>query len=235
MCIRDRYDTTQQYPVIYVLDAEWRFNMVNTLIFDMGANRKIPPHIVVGIPHIDFKNKRGIDLTFSQSSMEYDGTTVDSTVFNATNSGGGAVFFNYFSQELIPTINKQYRTNQKNILIGHSYGGYFGSYLLSQDHPFTAFQIYDPSIWFSDGEVTKRLQQRGISKEDLNIFIAYQPEPAFHVQKIEAFIQDLSKQKQVKLRVKKYTNETHNSLFLPSFMEGIRFLYKDYKFIEEAH
>lgn len=230
-----RYDTIQQYPVLYVLDAEWRFNMVNTLIFDMGANRKIPPHIVVGIPHIDFENKRGIDLTFSQSRMEYDGTSVDSTIYNATNAGGGVPFFNYLSQELIPTVNKNYKTNQQNILVGHSYGGYFGSYLLAQAHPFTALQIYDPSIWYNNGEVIDRLQQKGIAKDSLNVFIAYQPEPVFHKQKIERLIQYLATQKQITFGSKQYTDETHNSLFLPSFLEGIRFLYKDYKFTEDNH
>ena len=32
-----RYSDTVKYPVIYVLDAEWRFELVKHIVFDQGA------------------------------------------------------------------------------------------------------------------------------------------------------------------------------------------------------
>ena len=215
-----RYSDSLSYPVIYVFDAEWRFNLIKNIAFDLGANKKIENSIVVGIPHIDWKKKRGQDLTFSQSRIEYDGEMVDSTWYNETNSGHGMKFYNYLTKELIPNVNENYSTNDHETLIGHSYGGYFGGYILSLDHLFEVIHIYDPAIWFSDGEVTNRIKKKHNLK-DVKIHLTYQPIPKFHQEKIEQFILELEKKQNIKLTKKLYQNETHNSLFLDSFYKGI--------------
>jgi predicted alpha/beta superfamily hydrolase len=223
-----RYDTTQPYPVFYVFDAEWRFNMLRHIIYDMGGNKKIPDHIVVGIPHTDWRNQRGIDLTFSHSRNEYDGEEVDSTLYDDSNSGGGALFYRYLTQELIPDVDKHYATNDQRILVGHSYGGYFASYIMSSDTFFSAYQIYDPSIWYNRGEVIEHLKRNEEQLKPANVFISFQPVPEYHKNKIRAFIETLKKYPQIQLDHKMYTDETHNSLFLRSFLDGIKFLYKNF-------
>lgn len=214
------YSDSIKYPVIYVLDAEWRFELTKSMVFELGAWSKIQRSIVVGIPHIDVDKKRGVDLTFSQSRVEYDGEAVDSTWYDTTNSGGGMHFYNYLTQELIPSINRQYSTNNHETLIGHSYGGYFGGYLLSLDHPFEVLHIYDPSIWFSNGEVTKRFKTSKY-KTPVKIHLTYQPKPKFHKEQIEAFINELNQNPYIKLTTQFYETENHNSLFLDSFYRGI--------------
>lgn len=57
------YLDSLNYLVIYVFDAEWRFALIRNLTFDLGVNNKIKKVLAVGIPHIDWKNKRGLDLT----------------------------------------------------------------------------------------------------------------------------------------------------------------------------
>lgn len=220
-----RYDSTEQYPTIYVLDAEWRFDLIRPIAYDMSGNKRIPRHIIVGIPHIDWEKQRGIDLTFSQSRIEYDGEAVDSTWYNDTNSGSAMTFFDYLSKEVVEKVNKTYPTNGENVLVGHSYGGYFGGYLLSLDHPFTAIQSYDPSIWYGDGEVIDKIKNRSKKSSEVNVFVAYQTEPKFHLSKIEEFIGELSKDKSITLGHKVYPEETHNSLFMYSFIDGMKFLY----------
>ena len=87
-------------------------------------------------------------------------------------------------------------------------------------HPFEVLHIYDPSIWYSDGEVTNRLKQT----KDLSavkIHLTYQPKPAFHKQKIEEFITELQTRDNVELTIKLYESESHNSLFIDSFYQGI--------------
>lgn len=215
-----RYSDTLKYPVIYVLDAEWRFDLIKDIVFDLGGNNKMPKSIIVGIPHVDWKEQRGIDLTFSHSRMEYDGEAVDSTWYNSSNSGGGQHFYDYLTKELIPAINKEYATNGHETLIGHSYGGYFGGYILSLDHPFEVLHIYDPSIWYSDGEVTQRFLNTTYLKPT-KIHLTYQPIPAFHKAKIEAFIAALEENKHIILSKTFYPKEQHNALFLDSFYDGI--------------
>jgi predicted alpha/beta superfamily hydrolase len=216
-----QYSDTNSYPVIYVLDAEWRFDMIRHMAFDMGGNRKIPRSIIVGIPHIDWVNQRGLDLTFSHSRIEYDGEAVDSSWYNDSNSGGGQAFFNYLTKELMPAVNQHYATNQHETLIGHSYGGYFGSYLLSMDQPFEVIHMYDPSIWYSDGEVITRFRNTSDLSQQVKVHITYQPEPNFHRTKMEEWIQTLQESGRIELSHTFYPDETHNALFLDSFYRGI--------------
>ena len=214
------YSDTVQYPVIYVLDAEWRFDLIRDMVFDMGANGIIQQSIVVGIPHIEVEKKRGMDLTFSQSRMEYDGEAVDSTWYNATNSGGGMNFYHHLTNELIPDIAREYSANDHKTLIGHSYGGYFGGYILAMDHPFDVIHIYDPSIWFSDGEVTTKFKSVD-SHNPTKIYLTYQPVPEYYKNKIEEFIKALKEDTALDVTTKFYEDDSHNSLFLDSFYTGI--------------
>ena len=224
-----RYNEEESYPVLYVFDAEWRMELINRIVFDMGGNERIPKHIVIGIPHVEFRKKRGIDLTFSHSRIEYDGEKVDSTWYNDSNSGGAEKFYHYLTEEVMNRVNEKYATNGENILVGHSYGGYFGSYILGRDHGFTAFQIYDPSIWFSAGEAIKAVKDNLSDDKELNVFISYQPVPSYHGNKIEELIHYLSTKKNIDLGSKLYADHTHNSLFLPGFLDGLNHLYKDWK------
>jgi len=214
------YDTTKRYPVLYVLDGQWRFDLIRPIAFDLSGNKKMPGHIIIGVPHHNWQKDRGRDLTFSHSGNEYDGEQVD--YYDETNSGGGEKFYLHLTQEIMKSVNDHYPTNGKNILIGHSYGGYFGSYILSRKNGFTAYQIYDPSIWFSDGEAMKMIKENLSKEKELEVFISYQPEPIFHSSKIEDLISLLSTYPNVMLSSKKYENETHNSLFMYSFLDGMK-------------
>lgn len=214
------YSKTSKYPVIYLFDAEWRFDLIKNLVFYLGADKKIENSIVIGIPHIDWKDKRGRDLTFSQSRIEYDGDKVDSTWYNDSNSGHGMEFYSYLINELIPDVNKNYSTNNHETLIGHSYGGYFGAYILSLQHPFDIIHMYDPSIWFSNGEVINKLK-KSTHLKNVKVHLTYQPLPEFHKSKIEEFIKELENNKNIEFTKELYENDTHNSLFLDSFYKGI--------------
>ena len=180
------YSDSLSYPVIYVFDAEWRFDLIKSITFDLGANKKIQNSIVIGVPHIEMEKKRGQDLTFSQSRTEYDGDTVDSTWYNESNSGSGMKFYNYLTKELIPDVNRLYSTNNHETLIGHSYGGYFGAYILSLEHPFEIIHMYDPAIWYSNGEVIRNFKNKTYTQKT-KIYLTYQPVPKFHKSKIEEF------------------------------------------------
>lgn len=214
------YSDSINYPVIYVFDAEWRFDLVRHMVFDLGANGKIQKSIVVGIPHVDWENKRGIDLTFSESRIEYDGEAVDSTWYNKTNSGGASRFYKYLTEELFIDVASNYSVNDHQTLIGHSYGGYFGAYILSLDHPFEVIHMYDPSIWYSNGEVIERFRKANYMKET-RVFLSYQPIPEFHSNKIRELIDAMGSAGSIQLTTKYYPKETHNSLFLDSFYTGI--------------
>ena len=219
-----QYADSNQYPVIYVLDAEWRFDLVRHMAYDMGGNGDIERSIVVGIPHVAWEHQRGIDLTFSQSRKEYDGEVVDSTTYHAGNSGGGLQFYRYLTDELLPDVDRRYPTTGHETLIGHSYGGYFGAYLLSLPHPFEVLHIYDPPVWFGDGEVIHRFMDRSDEvTTPVDVYLTYQGIPDFHREKIEELIEVLFADDHIQLSTRYYfTGKSHNGLFLDSFYQGIQ-------------
>lgn len=210
---------------MYVLDAEWRMDLIRPITYDFGGNELIPQYIIVGIPHKDWRSQRGKDLTFSQTRIEYDGTITDSTDYNDSNSGGAAIFYEYLINELIPTVNNHFKTNEENMFVGHSYGGYFGAYILGRNHPFQIFHLYDPSIWYSDGEVLRQIQQELDRDRTLTVYLSFQPEPSFHSGKIRALIQALESYPNIRLGWTFFPEYSHNALFLPSFWEGIQFTF----------
>lgn len=98
------YGTTDKsYPVLYVLDGEWVFDFSVSCV-DFLSNDKmgqIPQMIVVGIPNTN-RNK---DLGMNR------GSDVSSNAF-----------LSFIEGELIPFINKNYRSNDFNLLYGWASG-----------------------------------------------------------------------------------------------------------------
>ena len=229
VCLPINFENTKSYPIIYVLDAEWRFNKVNRVVKNMEKYNKIPAHILVGIPHLDSCDKRGKDMTFSQSRNDYDGTI--SSEFNKTNSGGGENFYKFLSEELMEWIEKNYLTNGDNILIGHSFGGYFGSYILLRENKFNYYQLYDPSIWYATGEVIQAIKKDRIQSKNQNtkVFISYQIGSEFHTLKIKELIAICSEYEDLKLDYKEYREETHYSMYMRSIHDGFKVLYSNWK------
>lgn len=226
------YNQKSSYPVIYILDAEWRFNIAQALETDLSENGKIPQHIVVGITH---PNRR-LDLSFSTSKVNHKGE-IDTLAFTIENSGNGKHFLAYLEQELIPEINKNYRSNGYNILVGHSLGGYFCSYVLPEQKSFKSLQIYDPSIWYSNGEAIDQIDSHDLKIANCNVYLTasgnFQNKFDNHHQKIDSLVEVLKNQSKINIRYKCYTSENHNSMYLHSFLDGIKMVYEGYDFQTE--
>ena len=222
------YDSSVAYPVMYVLDAEWKFNITNALEKDLSGNGKIPPHIVVGITH---PNRR-LDMTFSTTKLNSDGVT-DTTMWNAQNTGNGLKFLAFIEDELMKEVNQRYSTSGFNILIGHSLGGYFCSYLLPIQKSFKSLQIYDPAIWYNEGEVIKQINSNLSQDTSCIIYIAssgkFDDKVSIHHKKIEELVDSLNRFPNIHSTYKCYENEHHNSMYLYSFLDGMSMLYEGYE------
>lgn len=143
------YDSSKKCEVIYVFDAQAReiFDMVTaTMAF---KNNGICPMIVVGVISSD-RNKDFL------SSNEYKETadTYHGHLGNADN------FLNFISTEVIPLVDKSYRTLPKRIAIGHSNGGTFITYcLLKQPALFDAYISISPNLGYDKMQFVKRFQK----------------------------------------------------------------------------
>jgi predicted alpha/beta superfamily hydrolase len=230
--------STVTYPVIYLLDAEDHFDITFALVNELAKNDKMPNHILVGIPKIDnlirFKN-----LTFSKENpLDYD-TLINPAFFNnPENFGGGREFLKYIENELIPFVNKKYNTNGYNILIGHSLGGYFGAYSIPIQKSFSAFQLYDPSVFCNSNEAIKNIEENLKLDYSTNVFISYalaknegdQRGKKIALNAIDTLIERISNYPKIRLDSKFYTDEGHLSMYMYSLIDGFTFLYKGFEF-----
>src|SRR5690349_3620605 len=137
---------TAHYDVWYVLDGEWDGPLF-TQIFSYMVNMQFaPPAILVAVPnrYVNGFNLRDRDLTPTKFP------DVDS-------SGGASNYLAFFEKELLPYINKKFRTTGENGLMGGSFGGLFTIYsMLERPSLFRFYCTADPAL-HNDGQQIPRL------------------------------------------------------------------------------
>jgi predicted alpha/beta superfamily hydrolase len=146
-CEDNQNDTKQQYPVVYLLDAEGRFRSFMDTIQQVdkpNGNKLFPDMIVVGIPN----TKRSRDLTPTHSIYDVKGKK--ERAFKL--SGGGEKFISFIENELMPHVDSTYPTTANRILAGHSLGGLTViNTLINHTALFNGYIASDPSMWW-DGK-----------------------------------------------------------------------------------
>jgi predicted alpha/beta superfamily hydrolase len=135
------YDSSSaRYPVLYMPDGginEDFPHVVNT-VDSLVALGRIRPVIVVGIPNTE----RRRDLTGP--------TRVASDSQIAPHVGGSAAFRRFIGAELIPDIDRRYRTTGERSVVGESLAGLFiVETFLREPSLFTHYIAFDPSIWWN--------------------------------------------------------------------------------------
>ena len=144
------YDASDDtYPVIYLLDGDiHRFKSVVGVLESLSTEtleRQVQESIVVAIPNTN----RVRDFTpTSLKQWTFKGRVLD----KYTHTGNAPQFAKFLAQELIPAIENNYRTSEKRVLVGESFGGLFAANILLESHElFTSYLIIDPtSLWDND-------------------------------------------------------------------------------------
>ncbi|HEY0799211.1 MAG TPA: alpha/beta hydrolase-fold protein, partial [Steroidobacteraceae bacterium] len=148
----------EAYPVLVLQDAENNFAYTSAAVHLLSANGRIPAMIVVGINNTD----RARDMTPSKLATGSGDTSW-------TGSAGGAdKFLSFIADELLPTIDRNYRTRPYRVLIGHSLGGLFAVYaLMNRPEVFKGYLISSPSLWWDDQALVKAAESFFAAHRDL--------------------------------------------------------------------
>jgi predicted alpha/beta superfamily hydrolase len=150
-------ESTQKYPVLYVLDGEYFFQQaVSAVQFlsELGYDRSqhpIPEMIVVGIVNVD----RDRDYTPTHAPEQSQGRLSFPT------SGGAEAFQRFLQEELFPLVESRYRAYPDRTLSGWSLGGLFTVFVFLE-HPslFTRYLAISPSLWWDDSLLVKDTRER---------------------------------------------------------------------------
>lgn len=141
----------QAYPVLYMPDGgvdEDFPHIANTVdaLIQQGA---IAPVLVVGIANTE----RARDLT-PDSSTEYDRQFAPAT-------DGASAFRTFIRDELIPEIERRYRTTGKRAIVGESTAGLFViDTFFREPDLFDRYIAMDPALWWDDHALVRRAGER---------------------------------------------------------------------------
>jgi predicted alpha/beta superfamily hydrolase len=201
------------YPVLYVLDADGRDQHVVPTARFLFNNRKMPQVIIVGVFNID----RNHDFL------------PDSTK-DVTTGGGADNFLKFFKDELIPWVDKKFRSNGNRVLIGHSFGGVFTMHVLLNDPDlFSSYIAIDPSFWYKNKmQVRSAVTQLGEQKNwKKTIYISGRDNGGMKDMGIDAMERALksSAPKDLRWKIVAYDNEDHGSVTFKSVYDGLRFIF----------
>lgn len=106
----DGYDTVKaRLPVLYMTDGDWNMTVAMNCLSMLRQDYTTHEPLVVGIGYGKNQNMRGRDLD---------------------PKGGGPKFLSFIEKEVMPFIDKTYRTNNERALYGYSLGGMFTTYVL---------------------------------------------------------------------------------------------------------
>ena len=165
---------TMRYPVLYVLDGGAHLPMFASMFrFTNRANRT-GDVIMVGIgyyaPGTFTPPPRG-----QTAGRNIDYVPAPYRAGAPPTEGNAAAFLRILRDEIIPLIERRYRTAAPRTLHGHSYGGLFATYvLLEEPDLFDRYAIMSPA-YSHDGrsmferEARFRAGRRGLAKE---VFLA---------------------------------------------------------------
>jgi hypothetical protein len=206
-------DTARRYPVLVVLDGEFEHHVAASVARFYSAMSELPPLIVIGIRN----TARTRDLTPAAGP----GFTPPA---EGGESGGADRFFTFLAHELIPHIDRSYRTAPMRVLIGHSLGGLFALHALArQPELFTGYVVMEPSTWWN--------RERPL--EEARAALGRPAARRARVMMVNAVSLGLDTTawggSKPMVREITISGETHASMAMAGMMQGLRTMFADFK------
>ena len=230
---------SERFPVIFLLDADYSFAITRNLVRHFTDRGQAQESIIVGVAYPDADDD--MDVYHRTRTRDY---TPSFTLENGYGpeiqklSGGAPVFLKLLADEVLPEIDRRYRTlPHERMLVGNSFGGIFAVYaLLTRPDLFERFLIVSPSLWY-DNKMIFSVAQRFIAMHhELPVKVFYAvgseentppPEGSAMVDDLKSFVALMNAGNlagyDASLTI--FDGETHNSVFPAAVSRGLRVLY----------
>jgi hypothetical protein len=217
-----RWAKDRRYPVLYLLDGQTHFAHTSSAVAFLAAQGEIPETIVVGIE----STVRIRDFTPTDWPSRWVG------------GGGAARFRRFLATELVPAIERAYRTDGYRVLSGHSAGGQFALHCLSAEPSlFRAYFALGPSLDWDDNLPQRELEKafRATDRLAAFLYLARSDDAGRALADYQALVATLmtTAPRGLRWQSRAYPDETHGSLPLVAQIDALRALYFGYRFHDD--
>lgn len=216
-------DNENRYPVLFVLGGDSYFVPSTGLTTYLASDGRMPQVIVVAVPIEDWAG----EFTYTQAR--------DTAAFYAT-SGGADRLRCFLSEELIPYLDANYRTQPLRILVGHSLGGLFAVETMTR-YP-GLFQVtiaISPSIFYNDGEwvdgLSTFLLDRNSFTHHLYLSLANETRMAPYVERAVDML-GRHAPRGLSHYLQRFPDESHVSVAIPALYQGLKSVFSGWSFGE---
>ena len=219
----------KKYPVVILLDGNFYFPIMSSIVQQYEIAGLLPPVILVGVGYKSFKimdSLRVRDYLFPKA-LPSDELESD---------GGGLNFYNYLTRELLPKIDEDYRTESTNrTLLGHSFGGYFTLYSLfhqttSNTNEFQNFISASPSLWYNNFYLNQLPEQLAKSERQIGLFMSVgeMEDSTWSVKPLTDITREIEKRKikGLEFNSRIYNHLEHMDVAILTFTKGLQEMFK---------
>jgi len=146
---------TRHYPVTVVVDGEYLIAPVTVVTDELTRNGQIPESVIVGI-----ENVGGSDFLASNQKRVYDLTPPGLSVSGSDENQGGDLFLDFIEKELLPAVDRQFRTAAPRAFVGVSSGAVLATYAAATRSTYAAVVSIDAPVHLGDNWLAKKLITR---------------------------------------------------------------------------
>ena len=214
-------EPAKEYPVLYILDGQWDFKLMDSVLGGLVYDKFVPEMLMVGITYSgenpDYNSLRAMDLTPTATPQE-------------KGSGDAPKFLRFLEKELIPFIQANYRADpQRRILQGHSFGGLFTLYAMFSDPGlFSAYVAGSPAVRYDHDYAFKQEATYAHTHTALPVKLFLAVGGSEDLDKpVEEFITQLRSRnyEDLKLETRVIEGERHAGVKPELFNRGLRFVF----------
>jgi len=223
----------KKYPIIYLTDAASHYLHVITTMKFLRRNSKMPQMIVVGVTNTD----RTRDLTPPITEQMFDSN--GEPVPERPTAGGADNFLTFFEKELFPYVEDNYPTAPYRLLAGHSLGGLFTIHtFVNHNDMFQGYMAASPSLWWNNGKLVAKAAAflKNNKTSENSLFVSMGNEGGDMFSNYQNFVDVLNNGagKNLHWSAQHMPKETHGSVVLRSYYQGLETIFDDWYVPDET-
>lgn len=218
---------TRAYPVLYLTDGERQIGHTAAVAEYLAREGRMPEVILVGINNTD--RTRDLTPTKVEAMSGPNGQR-----FPTPSSGGADRFLDFIANEVMPHVEKNYRTQPYRVFAGHSFGGLFAMHaFLTRPGLFHGVIAVSPTLTWDNRYVYRRATEwtKNIPERPATLVISVGNEGAELDREFDALKALLEKQKSLEFQAVRFPDEDHGSVVLPTHYAGLRKVFEPFRFV----